>query len=206
MFRVIYRGLPAPASDSFAECLTVVDGVLQIKALPLTVKLILLIVFIPWVTIPCVLWWLGCRWLVATNNFENMILNAIALEFVLLLKELAFKAFMPHRSMVDLCKTVIKLDREEASAAHLDIYEANRSIIIFVITAFIVFLYIGLPPPIAQNGLQQVLSDYKWDVYEICEPWLQWKYSSGNAAFDSDSTAYQMIYTARRGQHGGGKR
>eukprot|EP00490_Sorites_sp_Unknown_P007800 CAMPEP_0114680824 /NCGR_PEP_ID=MMETSP0191-20121206/54616_1 /TAXON_ID=126664 /ORGANISM="Sorites sp." /LENGTH=79 /DNA_ID=CAMNT_0001958197 /DNA_START=12 /DNA_END=248 /DNA_ORIENTATION=+ len=35
----------------------------------------------------------GCRWFVATESWESLILNALALEFVIGIDELVFEAF-----------------------------------------------------------------------------------------------------------------
>ena len=43
--------------------------------------IITFLVLLPRFGIACYLLWLGCRWLTATNNFADLILNAVALEF-----------------------------------------------------------------------------------------------------------------------------
>jgi len=46
-------------------------------------------VLVPRTIITCLLLWLGCRWLLATNNFADLVLNAVALEFILSTKTMS---------------------------------------------------------------------------------------------------------------------
>merc|ERR1712190_387168 len=55
-------------------------------------------IFLPRILIDLVLLWLGCRWLAATASFSDVLLNAIALEFILLLKDLVYNAVVPRRN------------------------------------------------------------------------------------------------------------
>merc|ERR1719324_47455 len=57
--------------------------------------------------IACVLLFLGCRWLLATNRFADLILNAVALEFILLLKETTYLLLVPKRNQLELGTTTI---------------------------------------------------------------------------------------------------
>merc|ERR1711957_911926 len=49
--------------------------------------------------------WVGSRWLLATNTFSDLILNAVALEFILLVKEMIYVAMAPQRYQTELEKT-----------------------------------------------------------------------------------------------------
>merc|ERR1712039_1020051 len=46
--------------------------------------------------------YLGCEWLTATMSFEKLVLNTVALEFVLRIDELLYKVFFPihYRKLV----------------------------------------------------------------------------------------------------------
>merc|ERR1712176_379884 len=59
-------------------------------------------IVMPQLAISCFLLWLGCRWLIATNNFQELVLNAAALEFIYTLKDLIFKTMVSERSKMDM--------------------------------------------------------------------------------------------------------
>merc|ERR1719235_170054 len=74
------------------------DGVAEkvVNGLTWAVKAtILVLVLLPRFVITCALLWLGCRWLAATNDFSDLVLNAVALEFLLMLKELLYHTLVP---------------------------------------------------------------------------------------------------------------
>jgi len=49
-------------------------------------RTMMFLVLLPRLLMSGVLLWLGCRWLLATPNFADLVLNAVALEFILTLK------------------------------------------------------------------------------------------------------------------------
>lgn len=127
---------------------------------PVKVMLILF-VFLPDVLTTLYVLWLGSRWLVATNDFGNLLSNAVALEFILALKSLLFYALVSERNKRDLAHTGLApaWDKEPAGFA---IYFSS---IVWAVAAFLwVYYYVHH---------QQVLAEYKWDVSEVCTPWLQ---------------------------------
>lgn len=85
------------------------DGALKVVVgLSLGVKSLLVVsVFIPRLGIALYLLWLGCRWLVATTSFSEIILNAMALEFVMMLKDLLYMALVPERSKLECERTMV---------------------------------------------------------------------------------------------------
>lgn len=66
---------------------------------------------------------LGCQWLSASTSFESLVLNTVAMEFVLHIDELLYKAFVPalyRRQVADInffVKRPVKSDQEEATKA-----------------------------------------------------------------------------------------
>merc|ERR1719262_1056172 len=74
--------------------------------------IIIFTILIPRCIIAAILLWLGCRWLTATNDFNDLLLNAVALEFILLLKELLYHTLVPNRNKHDLSKTKISIEHE----------------------------------------------------------------------------------------------
>merc|ERR1719409_1588883 len=69
--------------------------------------------FLPRVGIAGYLLWVGCRWLLATNNFGDLILNAVALEFILCIKEGLYATLMPFRNKKDLeCTKIVPYPKQ----------------------------------------------------------------------------------------------
>merc|ERR1719223_1783633 len=70
-----------------------------IYQLTMCVKALLsLLIFMPRIVINCILLWLGCRWLLATTSFSDLLLNAVALTFVLDLGQIFYHAAVPERN------------------------------------------------------------------------------------------------------------
>jgi len=118
-------------------------------------------IFLPDMLTTLYVLWLGSRWLVATNDFGNLLSNAVALEFILALKCLLFYALVSERNKRDLRHTGLapSWDKEPAG---FGIYFSS---IVWAVAAFCwVYYYVHH---------QQVLPDYKWDITAVCTPWLQ---------------------------------
>lgn len=122
------------------------------------VLLVQLAVFI----INCFLLWLGARWLTSTLGFDSLLLNAIALEFILELPSLLYAAMIPKRT---------QLDTENLMVPHLSKFEPASCCSIFgiyflgVLALIAVFLYMFL--------FEQVLPDYRHDVQLVCTEYLK---------------------------------
>lgn len=132
-------------------------------------------VIIPRFIITCYLIWIGCRWLLATNNFADLILNSMALEFILALKETLYLALVSKRSMIDLENThILPFPKVEP-----------ESLTVFVGTLGWAFLAAGWVLAyqgfhiggFQMNGVQQVLIDYQWDVHNVCTDWIAERYA-----------------------------
>jgi len=148
------------------------DHELVIYRLPIYMKvLIVVLVIIPRVGISSYLLWLGCRWLIATNNFSDMVMNAVALEFILLLKELLYKALISVRNRLDLERTKLQ-PRYRKRAPTCGAF--TRTVVYGLLSCVWVLACMGVPEHF--NGIQQVLPDYKWDVRMVCKRWIEWRY------------------------------
>merc|ERR1719343_1737994 len=80
-----------------------------IDALTVYMKgVIVFLVLLPRLLITLVLTWLGCRWLLATTNFADLILNAVALEFILLMKDALYGTLMTRKNKADVTTTKIR--------------------------------------------------------------------------------------------------
>lgn len=86
------------------------DGETQtVVGLTKTVKAaITVICLIPRWIIDIYILWLGCRWLAATPSFGDLLLNAVALEFIVLLKDAFYTGIMPDRTKRATQNTLIQ--------------------------------------------------------------------------------------------------
>merc|ERR1712098_271504 len=110
--------------------------------------------------------WVGCRWLLATNNFADLILNSVALEFILCFKDVLYLALVSRRSMIDLENTTIRpAQRQEPESLRILVgtmswaFSAGIWVLIFMGFSYGDYHF---------NGIQQVLRNYKWDVHDVC--------------------------------------
>lgn len=128
---------------------------------PLVKAFLALNVFIPEFLTTCYILWLGCRWLAATNDFGNVVSNAVALEFVLQLKYLLFQALASPRNKRELLYTGISPPWRKESAGYFIYF---NTLIWFALAVFWVWFYVF--------HFQKVLPDYKWDVHQVCDDYL----------------------------------
>jgi hypothetical protein len=117
-------------------------------------------VYLPWFCTNVFLLWLGCRWLVATDDYGDMILNAVALEFVLKLKELLYLAMVAERSKRDLRNTLCIPPWKTERAGYWVFLNG-------LLWGYLAILWVLL----YTFYLQNVLPDFKWDVREVCVRW-----------------------------------
>jgi len=125
------------------------------------------VLFIPRLLMAVFLLWIGCRWLSATTDYENLVLNGVGLEFVLLLKELFYKALVPGRSKRDVRRTKINIAYEAGDPSPVSYL---GTFVWGVASCAWVWLYI--------YGFQAVLPYYQFDVHEACEDEMQVYYNS----------------------------
>jgi len=133
-----------------------------IQGLTLPMKLLIFFtVLLPWFSTTTFLLALGSRWLTATNDFGDLILNAVGLEFILLLKDLVYVTLVAERNKRELRNTlVVPVVKKEPAG-----YWVFMSGMAWAIVAILwVYLYIF--------HWQRVLPEYKWDVHGVCTKWL----------------------------------
>jgi len=143
------------------------DGTVILMQMSMMAKvLIAFLVLIPRMIIASVLLWLGCRWLTATTDFGDLILNAVALEFILQLKDMIYVTLVPLRCKNDLSKTKMMPVRR-----YLDIgwRALGAMFMLLCLAALWVYLYMF--------HFQSVLPGYHWDVSEICSKFIADRYS-----------------------------
>jgi hypothetical protein len=138
-----------------------ISGDVVIIALTWPIKLFMILLLIVRVATTVYLLWLGCRWLLATNHFADLILNAIALEFILQLKELVHQTLVPARNAKELSMTTIYNANKKMKPGFK---EFMGTVSILFIACVWVWYYM--------YHYQQVLPEYQWDVREVCTKYI----------------------------------
>jgi len=130
-----------------------------------------LTVLVPRFSITCYLLWVGCRWLLGTTDFSELIMNSVALEFILRLKDVIYLAIVPRRNMIDLENTEIRPTRPHEPES---LTVLIGTMCWALLAALWVLLYMGVP---GHNGLQTVLRHYQWDVQPVCTAWVAQRFA-----------------------------
>lgn len=123
--------------------------------------LIVVIVIIPRLVITLVLLWLGSRFLAATNDFSELVLNAVGLEFVLFVKDLLYVTVVPERNKREVDYILLRPSARMEPASYLTYLGSFKWLYISFMWG-IYYMY----------WMQQVLPQYRWDVRALCGPWL----------------------------------
>mmetsp|Transcript_64824 Transcript_64824/g.179746 ORF Transcript_64824/g.179746 Transcript_64824/m.179746 type:complete len:383 (-) Transcript_64824:71-1219(-) len=140
-----------------------------LEGLPVCMKaLLLLLILLPRLVLDVVLCWLGTRWLAATDDFADVLLNAMALEFILLLKDLLYTAVVPMRDKFETRTMLVPMRRrmKPSCCSFLGSFAWT------VVVALWVVLYM--------DCLQQVLPGYRWDVHDVCLDFISDMIATGN--------------------------
>jgi len=133
-----------------------------IVGLTVAAKLAMLFfIFLPWLGSTCFLCWLGCRWLAATNDFGNLLSNAMALEFILQFKSLMYFAVVSERTKRDVQCTRFAPPAQTEKASYFGYF---NTLVWGAISVAWVYVYIF--------HLQRVLPEYQWDIHEPCTPFI----------------------------------
>jgi len=127
------------------------------------------LVVIPKMAICCLLMVIGCTWLTATESFADLILNALALEFVIGIDEQILEFFLPKRATTTVEKTKFSYpskgpptDEEEL---HAMVADYRRNIIYFCLCVCFTCAYLGY--------MQSVLPHFNFDIGEHCGGWFE---------------------------------
>lgn len=105
--------------------------------------------------------YLGCRWLTATIGLGDVLLNGLALEFLVLLKELLYNVCVSHRNRVDTQRLLIKPFRKVNQATFCTFFDAQ----VWGLLSFAwALLYV--------YHVQMVLPEYRWDLRDVCTKYI----------------------------------
>lgn len=123
--------------------------------------ILVLFVQCPRVIMNCTLLWLGARWLTATLGFGDLLLNALALEFILNLSYLLYNTLVPYNGKLLVQRTLIPhVHRRE----HENCCNMFGMLTLGVLAATLCITYMVF--------LQTVLPGYRWDVHVACKDFL----------------------------------
>merc|ERR1712216_247530 len=120
---------------------------------------IYIVVIVPKFCIAVFLLLSGCRWLMATESFADLIMNALALEFIVGIDELLFDSAFPESMVVFVenmyfapAKKVLPNTKEEKSAQMRCDYYRSMFLVTLVVIFVVVYLYM----------FQQVIPGFNW--------------------------------------------
>jgi hypothetical protein len=121
---------------------------------------VVIIVFVqlPRLAVHLVLLWLGSRWLFATKGYGNLLLNAVALEFILTLSSTFYATLVPYRQKALVARTTIP-----TTPMH-----GMLTVFTGVACVFYAVWYVFY--------FEDVLPDFKWDLAKVCHSYLEVEY------------------------------
>lgn len=187
MTREIWSLPSAPSGAHSGHCL--IEGrkaaggaITEVIAMTtLTRVLIYVVVLVPKVTVCLLLAVLGSQWLTATLSFSDLILNALALEFIIGIDENILEFFLPARIKERLGSTKFAYPTkephtpEQADRALVDDY--TRNLLYFVAAICITTAY--------TLYAQQVLPGSGHDIEEHCGAWYMNQFSQKCLPFEN---------------------
>lgn len=119
-----------------------------------------------WLTI------MGMCWLTVTDSFSDLILNSLALEFVICIDDHLFEALLPESYRDDMKNVVLHIpekqlnEEEKVREDWLDWRSSSLYFIFFVGFSFTYLKYLQILP------LVGVLPFFRHDLADACEPFL----------------------------------
>jgi len=171
----------APYDTNTAHTILVKDDQFQVIALTCRTRFVIyLVVIVPKVCIAIMLTYIGCRWLTATMNFGDLILNALALEFVIGIDEQILEFFLPVRTATNVEATKFAYPSKGAPTKDQEMKSMQkdyfRNIFFFALTAGLTWAYL--------NCFQQVIPGFSFDVGEHCGRWFEYRFHPQCEAFE----------------------
>jgi len=135
------------------------EGTTGLTGLSKLMKTIIGLLFFVQAITALFLLWVGCRWLTATPSFSDLILNGLALTFIVEIKDMLYEHLLPRLFQEET--EVIRVRRESLSMHWGTLLVP---VLWTVASALWVSLYMAC--------LQQVLPNYRWDVKGPCSNFL----------------------------------
>lgn len=133
-----------------------------IVGLPLGMKaVILFLILLPRLAITSFICWMGTRWLAASPDLGELVLNTVAVEFLLLIKDLFYAVLVSERNKRDLRQTEV---RPSTKVEKVSYWLFLSSLGWFFASCVWVVFYCMY--------FQMVLVEYRWDASVQCTNWL----------------------------------
>lgn len=138
--------------------------------------LLMLVVFLPRISITLYLLWVGCSWLLATTDFQSLVINSLALQFILHFKDLLYVVLVPRRSKLYLSNTRL-MPSETREPDNLHVLVGTGLWALASLAWTVGYTGFNLGGGLVYGGLQRVVVDYQWDVHQVCSEWVARRYS-----------------------------
>jgi len=172
-----------PGEASISNTVLERNGQHEIIGLTCFTRMMLyLFTLIPKFCIAVLLLLIGLQWLTATENFADLILNALALEFVIGIDEQILEFFLPQRCRGNLKATKFAYpssgpqnDQQQLQAM---VKDYRRNIFYFIIACGGTYCYL--------KYAQQVLPFFQFDVGEHCGKWFMNRFQPKCKLFEKD--------------------
>lgn len=127
----------APSGTTIQQLIVEREEEFHIIALTCSMRLLLfMLVIIPKIFICIILGLIGLQWLTATESFEDLILNALALEFVIGIDEQILEFFLPKRCTTNVEATKFAYPssgpKTQQEKMHAVMHDYRRNIFYFI--------------------------------------------------------------------------
>lgn len=168
--RLVWRMRRASPRHGMKRCFKKIEQSFNdhvIRELTLPVKVVITLLLVIRLAITLCLMWFGCRWLCATNNYEYLLLNSVALGFLLEMPSLLYKSIVPNRVRRDVENTKIDIQAEGEAPSSLNFLVPIIVRLIFTIGWVALYFY----------KIQAVLPFYQFDVALACKDYDAERYN-----------------------------
>mmetsp|Transcript_111150 Transcript_111150/g.202081 ORF Transcript_111150/g.202081 Transcript_111150/m.202081 type:complete len:225 (+) Transcript_111150:1080-1754(+) len=116
---------------------------------------------IPRILVSSYICWLGSRWLAVSPDLGELVLNTVALEIMVQLKDLLYATLVSNRNKRDLARTEV---RPETRTERASLWLYTSSLGWCLAALGWVFFYMFY--------FQMVLIDFRWDLHRNCRRWF----------------------------------
>eukprot|EP00928_Gymnodinium_smaydae_P056732 TRINITY_DN40059_c0_g1_i1.p1 TRINITY_DN40059_c0_g1~~TRINITY_DN40059_c0_g1_i1.p1 ORF type:complete len:396 (-),score=25.61 TRINITY_DN40059_c0_g1_i1:202-1332(-) len=147
--------------------------------------LVYTLIILPKLLIAAILLYIGCRWLVATESFSDLILNALALEFIIGIDEYMLMHFLPERERERLSTAKLLHLRHDTKhnedAQIISAYFRSYAFLFVAVFWSLYYLWYG----------QRVLPQFPHDLSGHCDgDWFRMKYTPPCGFWDSSEDCF----------------
>jgi len=140
------------------------------------------LVILPKIGIASYLTYIGCVWLTATMNFGALILNALALGFIIDIDLNILEFFLPQRTSANVEATKFAYPSKGTPTKEQDMQAMQRdylrNIFFFVLTVGLTWTYLMY--------LQTVIPGFSFDIAEHCGNWFEDRFHPPCKPFESN--------------------